>query len=297
MLGNVAEMTFSLYRVEYYQGRPGGFVSRGGHYLTSVKQLRSSLRTEEPYYLASRKGPLLPNQKPTMGLRLAISSLVFPNRDTARQMASAWEEYRSGAGAVTPAALSTAPVANRTTQHSLEMGRNLEKLKQTLANVNLPQDSLRLLARLESSLGDIEVIQREAEDDSAYAWVKIAAERGYFIHLELKKLPTIERLVSIAKQNKNTDRIKAYEQRREDYLANIGAALENYSESFRQLSTLRPAAVDKGFDRYRNFLEQVRATEKQINIVPLVKLHYNQFKKTRRSDPDAWREGLDAGKI
>ena len=32
MLGNVAEMTSGLYQVEYYQGRIGGFVARGGHY-------------------------------------------------------------------------------------------------------------------------------------------------------------------------------------------------------------------------------------------------------------------------
>ncbi len=297
ILGNVAEMTMSLYRVEYYQGRPGGFVSRGGHYLTSRKSLRTSLRTEEPYYLTSRKGPPRPNQKPTLGLRLAISSVVFPNRGTAKQMATAWADYRRGAGAATPAALSTAPVADRTVQHSLEIGKYLEKFKRSLEGTQLSSDSQRLLARVESSLGDIEVIQREAEEDSAYAWVKIAAERGFFLHLELKKLPTIDHLVKIARQNQHQTKIKLYEKRKKDYLANIGGALENYSESFRQLVNLRAASVEKGFKRYEEFLDKVRATPKQINLVSLVRRHYGQYKKTRRTNPELWRTELDAGTI
>ena len=31
MLGNVAEITQSLYHVEYYQGRSGGFVDQGAY--------------------------------------------------------------------------------------------------------------------------------------------------------------------------------------------------------------------------------------------------------------------------
>ncbi|MEE3423738.1 MAG: SUMF1/EgtB/PvdO family nonheme iron enzyme [Succinimonas sp.] len=44
MLGNVQEMTSSLYRVEYYQGRSGGFTMRGGNYLTPEDDMVSSRR-------------------------------------------------------------------------------------------------------------------------------------------------------------------------------------------------------------------------------------------------------------
>jgi hypothetical protein len=292
MLGNVAEMTHSLYRVEYYQGRPGGFVSRGGHFFTSRKKLRASLRTEEPFYLTSAKKPPRPNQKPTLGMRLAISSLVFPNRNTAKEMSSAWDEYRKGSGADTPAQLSTAPAVDRTVSHGSDMATQLAKLKKSLARVKIPQEAKRHLARLESSLGNIETIQREAEEDSAYAWVKIAAERGYFVFLELKKLPTMQKLVSIARQNQNSKRLKLYNKRIKDYTSNIRGALDNYSASFRQLTNIRPGAVKKGFKRYLGFLQKAKAPRAQNSVVPLVRKHYLAFRKTRRSDPALWRREL-----
>ena len=89
MLGNVAEMTESLYRIEYYQGKAGGFVARGGHYFTAEKNLRSSMRTEEPFYTNLGDKPPAPNKKPTLGLRLAVSSVVFSDRQAARAYARA----------------------------------------------------------------------------------------------------------------------------------------------------------------------------------------------------------------
>ncbi|MCP4130945.1 MAG: formylglycine-generating enzyme family protein, partial [bacterium] len=68
MLGNVSEMTSSFYRVEYYQGRMGGFVSRGGNYFTSKNKIRSSMREEIPFY-KNISGDINPARQKTLGLR------------------------------------------------------------------------------------------------------------------------------------------------------------------------------------------------------------------------------------
>jgi formylglycine-generating enzyme required for sulfatase activity len=67
MLGNVSEMTRTLYQIEYYQGRAGGYVARGGHYLTDAKRMRSSLRTEQEFYsLDAKTKKLRPGKKNTL---------------------------------------------------------------------------------------------------------------------------------------------------------------------------------------------------------------------------------------
>ncbi|MFH2132438.1 MAG: SUMF1/EgtB/PvdO family nonheme iron enzyme, partial [bacterium] len=134
MLGNVSEMTCGLYMIEYYQGRPGGFVSRGGHYLTSENKLRSSLRTEEPFYMTGGSAPPLPNQKDTMGLRPVLAAVVFTDREAAQTYADAWDTYRAGAGAVTPAAVSTAPT-------SLKSKINTDQAEQYLVRLEKMADN------------------------------------------------------------------------------------------------------------------------------------------------------------
>jgi formylglycine-generating enzyme required for sulfatase activity len=79
MLGNVAEMTGTLYQIEYYQGRSGGYVAKGGHYFTDAQQLRSSLRTEQEFYSADSKARSLrrPKRKPWAFVR-SWRHLFFP---------------------------------------------------------------------------------------------------------------------------------------------------------------------------------------------------------------------------
>lgn len=59
MLGNASEMMFEPFRLnklDRQHGQAGGFVVRGGNYLTSEGELRTALRQEEPYYNA--EGPV-----------------------------------------------------------------------------------------------------------------------------------------------------------------------------------------------------------------------------------------------
>lgn len=289
MLGNASEMTHSLYQVEYYQGRSGGFTARGGHYFTSEKKLRSSMRSEEPFYIGSAKSGLKPNAKPTMGLRLMISSVVFANRNTVRQMADDWEAYRKGMGADLPAAVSVGPASKKTGVTESQAMEHLRRLKEELGAGQLSEAAKQEMGRLEAALGDIRFIRRQAEEDSAFAWAKISGERGYFLFKEMKKLPTIERLKLIAEKAGRATMVGKYETLLGELNANVKDALATLSDSYRQLDNISPDAVAAGFDKYTKFLVEHQAS-RQLRVLKLVREQYNAFNKEKRADQQLWME-------
>lgn len=292
MLGNVAEMTASPYRIEYYQGKVGGFVARGGHYFTSEKNLRSSMRTEEPFYSSLGGKPPEPNAKPTLGLRLALASVVFADRQAARTYAQAWESYRAGQGASLPAAVSVSPTSTQTKVQATDALTHLARLKKELGPAG-SEAALRELGLLEASLGDIAFIKRQAEEDSAYAWSKIAAERGFFIYRELKKLPTLDKLTQIAAEAKRDQILAKYRERRAEIEANIDGALATYSESFRQMEKIDPQAIQAGMERYLKFLLEHQAAE-QMRVLKTVREHLTTYLQQKRSDQAKWRADFTA---
>lgn len=290
MLGNVSEITASLYMIEYYQGRPGGFVSRGGHYLSSEKKLRSSLRTEEPFYITRSDTPPTPNKKETMGLRPVMAAVVFSDRLAAQTYADAWEAYRSGTGAVTPAAVSTAPTSQKNKvnidQAELYLAR-LEKMADN--NPEMQQE----VGRLKSVIADVQFIQAKADGETAYAWFKIAAERGFFVYLESKKLPTVHQLIKAAKAGKREAMVEKLSTRLAEIEANIQQAMDNYSASLRQLETLGQPARQAAENRYLAFLLENDAAQ-QVRAAKLVAKHLQNLTKTKRTLPEDWQNDLSS---
>lgn len=292
MLGNVCEMTHGLYQVEYYQGRNGGFTARGGHFLTDEKSLRSAMRAEQPFYLAGG-GQIKANAKPTMGLRLALGGVVFADRNAARQMAEAWEGYRAGKGAALPAAVSVSPTSAQAGVKGRDAMDHLARLKKELAGQALSPGAAQQLGLLEASLGNIEFVLKQADEDSAYAWAKIAAERGFFLQRELAKLPTLQRLMTIAQDGGRTAMVEKYKERLNEFQANIDEAMSTYSESFRQLDKISPPAVDAGFTKYAKFLLERQAAA-QLSSLKVVREQYAAFNKEKRANPELWRKQFEA---
>lgn len=90
MLGNASEMMFEPFRLnklDRQHGQAGGYVVRGGNYLTSEGDLRTSLRQEEPYYNA--EGAVA---KKTNGLRLAMVSPTLTSRDRVKTIEKSLEQ-------------------------------------------------------------------------------------------------------------------------------------------------------------------------------------------------------------
>ncbi len=295
MLGNVAEMTSTLYQIEYYQGRSGGFVARGGHFLTSEKLVRSSLRTEEPFYLTETAGQTpQSNKKETMGLRLALSAIIYANRQVSGDLATAWEKYRGAAGGSLPAAVSVSPTSTQTQVASLEAGAHLERLKRALGKTGqIPPEAQDELGRLEAALTDIKFIRKQAEEDSAYAWAKIASESGFHVFREMRKLPDIRKLMTLSQEAGRGEMAERYKQRLEEIDKNVADGLATYSECFRQLIKIQPAAVQGGLDKYSKFLTERNAAE-QVRLLKTTREHYEAFAKEQRADPEKWLKDMEA---
>ncbi|WP_177431052.1 MULTISPECIES: formylglycine-generating enzyme family protein [Pseudomonas] len=88
MLGNASEMMFEPFRLnklDRQHGQAGGYVVRGGNYLTAEGQLRTALRQEEPYY--NDQGPVT---KKTNGVRLALVSPTLTSRERVNSIEKSW---------------------------------------------------------------------------------------------------------------------------------------------------------------------------------------------------------------
>lgn len=292
MLGNSDEITLSLFRVEYYQGRTGGFVIKGNNYTTAKDKLRSAFRTEQPFYRLSKTGALAPQTKKTLGFRLVISSLVFPSRKVQQKMANEWDNYRETLGANTPAVLSTKPTSVRTSAKRENAFTYLERIKTGLKKKGISDEELENnLGLLNNSIQDMASIRLEAEEDASYLWVKVASEQARFVRKENQKLPTIDLLIKIATSQKNLKKIETYKARKNEHLTNITISLSTYSDSIRQLSTKPHMIIEKGFNRYLNFLTEHNDGE-QVQILNRVKKHYDEFQKNKRVNQDKWKADI-----
>ena len=94
ILGNVSEMMFEPFRLNKLNrlhGQAGGMVARGGNYLTPQANIRSSMRTELPYYQNQQA-----NQPKNTGMRFALVSAALPTRDYIQQVAKEWQNLGAG---------------------------------------------------------------------------------------------------------------------------------------------------------------------------------------------------------
>jgi hypothetical protein len=93
MLGNAAEMMFEPFRLnklDRLHGKAGGYIVRGGSFVTAQADIRSSLRTEEPYYRAEGE-----NAGKTTGMRLALVSATLTSRDRIKAIEKEWQALGS----------------------------------------------------------------------------------------------------------------------------------------------------------------------------------------------------------
>lgn len=89
MLGNAAEMAFEPFRLNKLDrphGAAGGYVVRGGSFLSAQADLRSALRQEEPYYTEAG-----PNRSKSTGMRLAMVAPALTSRARIKEIEQAWK--------------------------------------------------------------------------------------------------------------------------------------------------------------------------------------------------------------
>ena len=295
MLGNVQEMTLSLYRVEYYQGRSGGFAARGGHYLTEEDDMVSAKRSEEPFYLGSANKGMRPNTKPTLGFRLVLACPILTDRQAIAAMDAAWKNHRSGAGGSLPAAVSVASVAKQEEVPAHEALKRLQRIREALDRAGLSSSLKQEISGTEAALLDIAKIRRKADEDSARVWVKIAGERGMYLSANLRGLEVT--------RDAPTEHLRS---RAEQFAYNVRSGLENYAEILAELAKLPKDAVLSGFAEHEKTLThrleqekkadkdfsqaRIKDLSKQIKRLGVTRRHYERYEKEKRLDAEGWKK-------
>ena len=288
MLGNVAEMTSVSYRLEYLQGRPGGFAARGGNFRTPEAHIRSSFRTEHAFYLADGS----PAAQAELGFRPVIAAPVFAGRETIHALEESWADYRRETPTPGTAAQSTAPAAERTLYSLEDARKTLERLEAGL-QAGADEDTLNALGLLRASFGDVQAMVLKAERDSAAAWARIASSNATFLRGELRKIPASLRVIEISKQTGGTADLALYEQRHKNLLNNIQNTRNLYGLAIRELGKVAPGRAREGFAAYEQHLIELGLVE-QIQVNNLVLKQYLEYVETRRLNLEAWETQLQA---
>ncbi len=97
MLGNVDEMIFEPFQLRTHarrHGQSGGFIVRGGNYLTPESDIRTAWRVEQPYYRDGRQ-----NRISTTGMRVVLVAPAITSNDRMRELQANWVSRGSAADA------------------------------------------------------------------------------------------------------------------------------------------------------------------------------------------------------
>jgi hypothetical protein len=292
MLGNADEITMSLFKVAYNQGRTGGFVIKGNNYTTARNKLRSSFRSEQPFYQIDSKGVLKPHSKETLGFRLVISAVVFSSHKVYQKMSSEWGTRKNSKGknrSTTGPTKSTSPTK---TVKSENMLLYLERLAGRLGQDRPMQSQAgNITGGPNRSIRDIMTIHGNNEEYSSYLWIKIADEQASYIRKEAQKLPVFKTLIEIAKTQNNIQKVKTYQENQLKRIQNISNALSTYSYSIRQISKNSAGTTQKEFARYLLFVTKYHNNE-HIQILKRVRKHLAEYRKKKQTNPKKWKNEI-----
>ena len=286
MLGNVSEMTASLYQIEYYQGRIGGFVTRGGNYTTNKKNMRSSLRTEQPFYGRDYK----PQASQTLGLRLVISTIIIAGKPDLERLRSRLEglpgQPRRDAS---PAAVSVAPPATQTIVQLAEAEAMVDSL---IGDASLSPDHRRQLELVKASFGHLQAQRKQEEAESARNHLESATNRGLFIYRAFEQMPTLLKAIEVAGSSGNSAIKDKVQQRYDDHLKEIDAKMRDYADSIRRLNEHPKDSIEGALQTYKTELVASGDADRLNILVKAVTKHLGQFMQQRKADLDQWKTDL-----
>jgi formylglycine-generating enzyme required for sulfatase activity len=92
ILGNVDEMLFEPFRLnklDRQHGQAGGYILRGGNFRTTQAELRTALRSEQPYYANSS---VEQTKLKTSGIRLVMVAPTLTSRDRIKEIEGQWKK-------------------------------------------------------------------------------------------------------------------------------------------------------------------------------------------------------------
>lgn len=140
ILGNADEMIFESFQLRTHgraHGQSGGFVVKGGNFLTPQSDIRTSWRVEQPYY---REGTQ--NRLPTTGFRLSLVAPASESGDRLKQLQEQWLTRGTSldeAGKAASARIDKLAAATT----DVELQQELRRVKDELSTSNQMQQEQR----------------------------------------------------------------------------------------------------------------------------------------------------------
>lgn len=257
MLGNLDEIVFApfhLNKLGREHGAAGGFVVRGGNYLTAQSDVRTAMRSEVPYYDASG-----PRRSKTTGFRVAVAAPVLGTASQLQAAQAAWDKL--GAASAPEAA----PNA---------LGKRAEDPIAELEQIAKAAPTPEMKARLEQLRADLRanIAARDEQRDRA---AKTALRMGAFLGQKLKDDGlAIDTLASLTESQKkrapDAERTKDYETALKRDQGVMDDNLRYYAD------TVIRTAEDYGEDTLKRQKDLLATELKGLgleSLVPFVTLH------------------------
>lgn len=166
MFGNVQEMMFEPFRMnklDRQHGHSGGYVVRGGSYLTQLAEMRSSLRNESPYY--DEKGAY---RDKTQGVRFVMVAPALTSSDRVKEIEKAWQ----GLG-------------NQTAKTETEANKESPTALDALANITNKLEDEQTKKELEALRAELRS-NAQARDEQRDEAVRSSLQLGAFLCTKLK---------------------------------------------------------------------------------------------------------------
>jgi hypothetical protein len=304
MIGNVAEITGTPYSIEYYQGRVGGVVCRGGDVFTSEPDLRSSMRNEFTPYTDELK----PRRSNTIGFRLVVGSPVFTDF-TADQtgLEKEWDEYRTTRSVPTLASPSAPNKSAQAGKRITELEARLASIRTLAENPQVPEDlknalglALGAARNIQADANALETILTSVSAESAFLhlanWYNALKEK---LRLSLE-FQALEKSFEIATLTKNGVDAAIYSKRlqgRPDMIQNQELAAkvscEKYGEDIRRMGNMSFDRVTAALRSYREVNQMTAANNIISALLDHIEKHCADFSKTQRVNHEAYRADLE----
>jgi hypothetical protein len=276
MLGNADEMVldeFRLNKLSRPHGQAGGFVAKGGNFLTSESDMRSSYRQEIPFYDSNGAKRIR-----TLGFRVVISSVVVTSPQRLSGLREEWSQLPQTEG-FSGATLEVDPI------------EELAAVTKNLPDVGTRQRLQNLGTALASNIS----ARNEQRDRAAKGMLRL----GAFLALKLKddnRLLITLRTLNEARQKATMDpQVRAAaEQRLQDsektmlenlsyYADNVISAAQDYSRDV----LMRAQGVFSSEINSQNI--PAVATAARIYLS-----HIEEYRRTKRPDRAKWLKEISS---
>lgn len=303
VLGNASEIAlepFRLDRVGRLHGRAGGFVVRGGSFLTSEDELRTAMRFEVAHFDPRKKAPA---RRRDVGVRLVLAAPTITSMRELDELIEAWKELPRDGGVTSGAA----------SNPEREPLKELEETTRRAAD----EETRRRLETVTQQLRVAATGRNENRDRAARALIRLGAFLGRKLYDDERRLQTLAR--EQAEKLREAESIHAELERagREGGAkadaTKLGSARARIDE-FRRVSAVRTESARgvqrENLDYYSDTVMQVvtdfpqevfgsqvdvlRAeleSKKLSELVPYVErfaAHCGEFRRSGRPNPDAW---------